>query len=189
VLVRNELTIIFTEEAVPKIKELILDSYKKNLVGMVQGPYDSLKPENMSSLFEERLNNFEFLTPDEAGISLSCPSLESFNFGEGLSLVGAILNGIPNDYYKISSANYSKYASSEVINMYGTEDYLVAGDNPFLSNFDKESLDKFEFSNTPPIDIMEDASLYIKANMAIWIRRAIHKAEINLKEFLSGAKK
>lgn len=188
VFIKNELTLIFKEEAIPAIKELIMESYKNNLNGVVQGDYDSLKPETMEPLFEERLNNFEFIKDIGDGIGLTCPSVENFNFEDGLNLVGAMVNGIAADYYKIKATDYAKFASSDVVSMYGTKDYLVNSENPFLSNFNKDALDKFEFSMSPPIDIMGPALNYVKGNMPIWIRRAIRKAEINYKEFIQGAK-
>lgn len=186
IFIKNELTLIFREEAVPKIKELIMESYKSNLNGVVQGDYESLKPESVESLFEERLDGFDFIKDLGDGVGLTCPSVENFNFEEGLNLVGAVLNGLPTDYYKIPASKYSEFASSEAINTYGNRDYLIAGDNPFLENFNKDSLDKFEFSSTPPINIMEGALNYVKGNMPIWIRRAINKAEINYKEYIQG---
>lgn len=186
IFIKNELMLIFNEEAIPKIKGLIMEAYKSNLNGVVQGEYDSIKPENMESIFEEELASFGFIKDIGKGMELRCPSPENFNFGEKLSLIGAILNGIPSDYYKVPADKFAKLIPAGSQSSYDIKEHLIAGDNPFLENVDKTTLDKFEFSAAPPINIMENALDYVKGNMPIWVGRAVRKAEINYKEYMRG---
>ena len=186
-LVKNELIIIFTQEAVPKLKELIIESFRENLLGVVKGEYASLKPEDYEGAFVQRIEEYEYVRDGGEGVVLSCPDSETFDFSEGLGLIGGIVNGLPADYYKVKGSDYQKFAGEEAQGAYGLQDYLIEDGNPFLENFDKNSLDKFEFSSTPPVDIMLEANEYVKGNMPTWIRRAVEKARMNLEDFLSGA--
>lgn len=186
-IIKNELLIIMREEATPVIKEKVLGSYKE-LYGVVQGDYDDLKPETYEALFMDRTENFDFIAESDTGISMRCPSIDNFDFTGGLELVGGIINGFPGNYYKVKAADYTKIAGEATSSMYNRSTYLVDESNPFLNNFNKDTLDKFEFSNSPPIDVFGEANSYIKGNIRIWINRAIRKAEIILKNFVSGVK-
>jgi hypothetical protein len=124
-LIKNELIIIFTEEAVPRIKELIIESYRGNLNDVVTGDYNSLKPEGLEQLFTAKLEDFEYVVDGGEGVVLRCPDSGNFDFSDGLSLIGGIVEGLPAEYYKIKGADYEKFAGSEAKESYSFGDYLI----------------------------------------------------------------
>ena len=184
IIIKNELLLIFREEATPAIKELIMDSFKNNLYGVVQGEYYNLKPENMEPLLSSFLDNYNYVEDVGDSVFLTCPTGDDLN-NNGMSLLGFILEGVPSDYYKIKAEQYNNIVLDS--NMDKTIDsYLISADDPNMDRF-SNVVEPFEFSGVEPTDIMKEANAYIKANMPIWVRRAIETAKLSLMEYQAGA--
>lgn len=185
VVIRNELIDIFNSEVIPTIKTMIMDSFRNNLNGIVKGDYDNLKPEASEDLVLNRLDSFAYIQETIDGICLTVPGQTSLDFERGMPLVGAILEGLPNNYFKIKSSEYLKIFGGEVDS---NNSYLIDEKNLISKGVDISKLDKFEFSNTPPIDITEEASLYVKSNMKVWGNRALLKAKLVMSNYAKGIK-
>jgi len=172
---------ILNEEAVPRVKAIILEDYDFNLKD-ISNPKSKLAPENYFSEFTKRLDLFDYVVKKSDGVKIVTPDMDNFSFKNGLESLQTVLEGLVGRYVEV---DYKDYVGATKQQTYqGKKDvvYLVKY-TPEVRNWERDLKKKFEeyaFSNTPPIDIFGRADEFVSDNIDKWIDKAIEKSQ---KEF------
>lgn len=176
-LIKYNLREILEEEAIPEVKNLILDSYENELEDVVESNYSNIMPETYKEDFIARLEDFEYIKENDNGVSFSCPDLDNFDFEDGLEFIYNIVTGMVGNYYKVHSYKLG----------YRDEDYMfiVGEDNEALEGIDIEELELYEFSNTD-IDIFSEANEFVEENMSTWVDKANEIAVNKFADYHAG---
>lgn len=181
---KHELDDIFKEEAVPKVKGLIMDNYINNLIGIVPRGQQA-RPEDYLEEFEERLNSFEFTKDAVARVVFVVPDMEKFDFSGNLKFLRYILEGMVGYYFIISREDY-EYLGYTPPNL-RDEYYLVREDDPLmddvLNTFGSDYLEPYAFSNSAPIDLFDGVSNYAKNNIKKLVMKAIKQAKTKFESY------
>jgi hypothetical protein len=177
-LLKRNLIQIFEDDIVPGVKKEIMDNYDNLLMNKV--PEGSLgRPEDFRELFAERLDEYPFIKTDGLLVKLSIPSNDTFDFGEGLSFLKHVLEGMAGFYYLIPIdtyrlLGYTPPSLRETL-------YLVREDDPLMDDVRKILGDTFltpyVFSNSPPMDIFEDVQKHTSQNVAEAVKKAVAQAK------------
>lgn len=176
--IKYELAQLFEEHVIEEVKNSIISSYESELEGVVSSDYDNIKPESYKDVFIERLNDFTYIIDDEENVTFVCPDMENFDFSDGLEFIYNILSGLVGNYYKVHSSDLG----------YDDEDtmFVVGEDNSYIENLDINKLELFEFSNTEPKDIFQDAEEFVSENMDDWLSQASKSAIDKFNNYLKG---
>lgn len=176
--IRYELSIIL-EDIIPEVKEIIIESYRNNLEGVVISDYETIKPEYYEETFIERLDEFEYVREDEdESINFVCPDMENFDFSQGLEFIYNILSGLVGTYYKVHSYKLG-YTDEDTM-------FVVGEGNPILEGIDTKELKIYEFSDNEPINIFVDAEEFVDENINDWISNANKKAVNRFADYHAG---
>lgn len=177
----SEIMLVLEEEAIPRIKELILEDYDFNL-NDVANPKSKLAPEKYMDEFIKRLDDFEYLDETARGVVLKTPDMENFDFRDGLEPILTVLEGLAGRYVEVEQEDYKRVTGRQTYRGERKEVYLIKYNNQ-VRDWEKDLDKKFEeyaFSNSPPIDIFERADEFVDDNMSMWLDEAIKKSQ---KEF------
>lgn len=176
-LIKHNLREVLEEEAVPEIKNLILDAYEDKLEGVVESNYTNIIPETYKEDFITRLEDFEYIKEDDNNVSLSCPDIENFDFEDGLEFIYNIVTGMVGNYYKVHSYKLG----------YKDEDYMfiVGEDSEVLEGINTDELELYEFSETE-VDIFSDAEEFVEENMSSWVDKANEIAVNKFADYHAG---
>jgi len=179
-VIKYELIKLFNDDVVDEIKNLIISSYEQELEGIVDSEYDNIKPESYKDSFIKRLNEFGYIVDDDGGenVTFICPDMDNFDFSDGLEFIYNILSGLVGNYYKVHSS-YLGYEDEDTM-------FIVGESNPYIEYLDLNKLELFEFSNTEPKDIFQDAEEFVSDNMEEWLGQASEFATQKFKDYFSG---
>jgi hypothetical protein len=178
---RSKLVDILEEDAIPRIKDIIMEDYDFNL-NDIANPKSKLAPDNYAGEFLKRLDDFDYIDLTAKGVRLTTPDMENFDFRDGLEPVETILEGMIGRYVEVEHDDYQRVTGRSTYRGKRMDVYLIKYTNE-VRDWEKDLDKKFEeyaFSNSPPIDIFERAEIFVNENMEKWIDDAIKKSQ---KEF------
>ena len=177
-LFKKKLLLLYETELIPQVKEMIKDNYNEKLMGIV--PEGSLgRPEDFYDQFMEKLNEFQFLKEDGANSEFNIPDRETFNFGQDLSFLQHVMEGMTGFYYLIPIGTYRLlgYTPPDLRQSL----YLVREDDPLMDDVRRilgdTFLEPYAFSNSPPINVFEGVEEYVDSVHEDFIERALAEAK------------
>jgi len=183
-LLKHELDDVFKKDAIPKAKEIIIDNYTNNLLGIVTIGKPA-RPEDYLEEFEKRLDNFKFTKDVMATVVFVVPTTDNFDFSGDLKFLKHILEGMVGYYFIISVEDYEflGYTPPNLKDTY----YLVREDDPLMNDvlevFGPDYLEPYAFSNSPPIDLFDGVSNYVNNNIKQWVKKAIKQTKIKFESY------
>jgi len=184
-----------------EIRELIMEEYNMNLSSVVIDRQSRTNPglPKYIEAFKEELDEFEMLTIESAGLVVTMPDTENFNFKSGtLKVIQNILEGTAGVYVEIDAEQYEKMYGKRPIGLQAFDDTARKKDMVYIIRytsvvrrkereaFGKQELRRYPFSNTPPIDIFDSANRYIKDNIRDWIDTSLKRSLKRLKKEYRG---
>lgn len=179
------------DKHIPEIKEILINSYRLNLVAAVTDPESRTNPglPRYIEAFEQALEDFEFINVTDAGFTIKMPDMEKFKFNTGtLKVIENVLEGTTGIYVEIDAEQFEKMYGKPPINLEAFDDTARKKDMVYIIRythdvrqkereaFGKQELVRYPFSNTPPIDIFDDADAYVQENIGDWMDTALKKA-------------
>lgn len=190
------------ENEVAGVKKVTLDSYEDNLLG-VYIPKNSLSdPEKFYDEFKESVDRFEYIeTNNTGGKSFNIPDIDTFDF-DNILVIKLILEGIAGTYRELPEKDLNTLLNDKGISSLikrrlralpdlfnGTASAkdrftLVPTRGTFLKNIQAalgKGLVNFPFSNSPPLDIFEPVSSYVKDNIKSWTNKAVEMSTDKIK--------
>jgi hypothetical protein len=179
------------KEAIPIVKNMIMNDYEMLLNGRVTDRNSRTNPEDYMDEFESSLSVFKFVINTENGIRFVVPDMENFNFSGKLRVIKDILEGTAGNYVEVDMKQIEKiykkrpttieYFDSSVpleeriIKLRKTLDVI----NRLKEN--NIPIVDYPFSNTPPIDIFYNTSRYVEKEL---LKKIINESlEVSSKEF------
>ncbi len=168
------------------IVDVVMSEYDDKLVGVVTDRESKSNPIFYRDAFLERLQEFNFLDIESSTkISISIPTMETFDFSGRLKVLETIMSGVAGIYVELSEDDYVLVFGKKPINEDPVDEYVPKSDKIYLSRYNstiiraEKSINKkfvrYPFSNTPPIEIFAAAEKYLSSNRTVWID-SIHKA-------------
>jgi len=179
--VQGNIINILENQAVPRLKELILEDYDFDL-NDVANPKSLLAPDRYMDEFSKRLDGFDYIDKKFRGIKFVTPDMENFDFRAGLEPIETILEGLIGRYVEVKHNDYSRATGRQTYKGMREEVYLIKY-TAEVRTWEKKLDRKFEeyaFSNTPPLDIFGRGNQFIEENLGKWVDDAIKKSQ---KEF------
>ena len=177
-LFKKKLFSLYETELIPQVKEMIKYNYNEKLMGVV--PEGSLgRPEDFYDQFMEKLDEFRFLKEDGANFEFSIPDRETFSFGQDLSFLQHVMEGMTGFYYLIPIGTYRLlgYTPPDLRQSL----YLVREDDPLMDDvrriLGETFLEPYAFSNSPPINVFEGVEEYVDSVHEDFIERALAEAK------------
>jgi len=177
-LLKRKLIQTFEEDVVPEVKKAVMDNYDSLLMNKV--PEGSLgRPEDFRDLFVERLDEYPFVKTDNLIVKLSVPDNDTFDFGEGLSFLKHVMEGMAGFYYLIPIETYRLlgYTPPSLRETL----YLVREDDPLMDDvrniLGETFLTPYAFSNSPPMDVFEDVRKQASQRVADAVKKAVSLAK------------
>lgn len=164
------------------VREILFDAYDE-LSLWVTDENSKADPVLFKDLFEQSIDNFEFVRQRKSGITFSVPNIETFNF-RNQGLLQQIMEGTPGDYVEMSSTDLNTLnivPNVLPINPMDSADsqvFLIAYTN-IIEQQEVSLLHKrlvhFPFSNTPPMEdqVFGKARNYVKNNIKKWNKQAL----------------
>ena len=176
------------------IKDIIIKQYDDKLVDVVGDSESLLDPSFYRDTFILRLDGFKYTTEHEDAVTINIPDMDTFDFSGGLEAVETMLSGLVGDYVEVEDEDYISIfnavpKSEDDIISFPEGVYLIRYSASIyrLENILNKSFNKYPFSNTPPIDIFEDATYYVDSNLDKWMDSAIRQAESDISTKYRGA--
>ncbi len=178
------------EQGSEEVKDAIMTAYDSELV--VRNRKSKTNPllPVYRDEFVERLDEFEYIKKGLTGdIIFVTPDMDNFDFSGQLRVIEQVLEGTIGIYVEVSAEDYEK--------MFGKK--VVSGD-PFDASVSKKEmiylmrynariraaeirafgrrgyLERYPFSNTPPIRILEEGEKVSNNNLDRWVREATRNA-------------
>ncbi len=181
-----------------EIKEIIMEEYDSELVGVVTDRNSKTNPELYRDEFIERLNKFTYMTIDGNQIKLIVPDMENFDFSGRLEVVESIMEGVAGLYVEMNEDDYKAVFNKPPVNTKPVDGYIAPKDRIYLVRYSnrikrvekelKKDFVKYPFSNTPPIKILDEAERFVNANINQWLKDTIDMANKELVNGLKGVK-
>jgi hypothetical protein len=196
-LVRSNLIKVM-EDNIPKVQEVILNSYDENLIGKVTNRRSKTNPSLYLEEFTERLEEFEYIDDSQETVVFVVPDIENFDFSGRLRVVHTILEGTVGKYMEVSAEQWGLMSTDPIINQDPFDEFVPKKDRIYIMRATNRLLNsandlpnnlklvEYPFSNTPPIDIFEDADRYVEAEMDEWMDKALDEAKKELFDRYTG---
>jgi len=178
---RKNIAYLLENDAVPRIKDIILEDYDFNL-NDIANPKSILAPDLYYDDFSKRLDDFDYIDITSDGAKIMTPDMFNFNFKDGLEVVETVLEGLVGRYVEVDHEDYRRVTGRSTYRGRRQPVYLIKYTKE-VRDWEKDLDKKFEeypFSNTPPIDIFSRAEEFVEENMGRWLDEAIQKSQ---KEF------
>ena len=193
-LVRKALYLKF-EAAAEKVKEAILSKYDAELLDVVTDKNSKTNPNLYRDEFAARLEAFSYISDGGNSLSIKVPDMETFDFSGRMRVVQAIMEGVTGVYVEMTRKEYMDVFKKPPLNEESLDEtvstaeivYLVK-ESPAIRKYEKDNRKKFvnyPFSNTPPIDILDEGDKFVNDNINTWISDALDEAQ---KEFVKNYK-
>ncbi len=174
-LFKKHILIIFDDDVIPRIKEMIIEDYDLLLNGEVINLKSRTRPENYMDAFINRLDEFEYVYIYDRKLSLLVPDTDTFDFSGRLVVIQEILEGTAGSYIEVDMSQLEKMydkipptlefvdpfvpLKERIVKLRKTDDIL----NKLRTN--NIPIVDYPFSNTPPINIFERTSGYIEKKL------------------------
>ena len=177
------------EEEISIIIDIILNTYDLELTGRVTDRRARTNPIYYRDEFAVGLENFEWLDVKKGKTVFITPETDTFDWNQGrLRIIENIIEGTIGIFIEVDEEQYiGMYDKRPAIQPFDRavplkeRIYLLrlTGDlrRRWRETFSSgKQMVRFPFSNTPPIDIFNEANRYVEDNMQGWIDMAIKKA-------------
>jgi len=185
-------------EASEKIKEALLDKYDAELLDTVTDRNSKTNPNLYRDDFIQRLNAFSYVSGSGDSLSIKVPDMETFDFSGRMRVIQTIMEGVVGIFVEMTAKEYKDVFNHPPLLQDSLDDtastseiiYLVK-DSQIVRKYEKEHKKKFvpyRFSNTPPIDILDEGSKFVDANINTWISEALEEAQKEFVKNYKGAK-
>jgi len=178
-----------------QVIEVIMEDYDARLV--VSNPDSKTNPQDPKyrDEFEQRLMDFDFIKEAGQKISFSLPTMETFDFGGNtMKIIEQILEGTAGIYVEVAEEDYEKMFGKKIISRDPLDTSVPKKDRVYLMRYNNvvraaernvfgrsNYLTKYPFSNTPPIDVLDAADIYVRNNMDKWMDEAVDNTVKNVK--------
>jgi hypothetical protein len=179
------------DSASEEIKRIIIEKYDAELVGVVTDRESKTNPIFYREEFIDRLDKFTYFTTEGESVSLKVPDMENFDFSGRLEVIESIMEGLAGLYVEMNAEDYKAVFNKPPINTKPFDDYIPPKERIYLVRYSnrikkaEKDLDKefvrYPFSNTPPIQILEEADRFVDQNLSSWIEESLEEAQ---KEFV-----
>lgn len=186
----EELKKVF-EFAAEEIKEVIMVSYRTELV--VHDRKSKANPQLEVYIDEmiNRLDEFEYVQEDPEGkIAFVVPDIDNFDFsGSKMRIIEQILEGTAGVYVEVSAEDYERMFGKRVLardpidaTVPKKEILYLMRYNSIIRNAERTTfgrrgyLVRYPFSNTPPIPLFDAAEKVAGEKMDRWVKDAISNA-------------
>jgi len=174
---------VFISEYIPEIIGTILADYDAKLVAAVTDRKSRTNPLYYRDEFQEALNNFEYVDTSDNQLKLVTPDIENFNWTQGkLHIIKNILEGTFGVYVEVDENQYVTMYNKKPQSQMAPYDktvptkeriyllrYTAELRNREIATFGRQTLVRYPFSNTPPIDIFSNAESFVDENLGKWV--------------------
>ena len=170
----------FNMEAIPHIKEIIMEDYNLMLNDRAD-PKSLLAPELYMDEFSRSLDDFDFLVERTTGFKLIVPDMYNFKFTGLLENLLPAIEGVPGSNVEVSREDYIKATGLKTYRGEIKVVYLVRYDKEvkqWESKINKKFL-RYPFKR--PSDIFEGANQYAEENAERWVMDLLTKSIKELK--------
>lgn len=189
-ILNEELLKVF-ESASEEIMEVIMVSYRTELVVNDRNSKTNPQLEIYIEEITNRLNEFEYIQEGEEGkIAFVVPDMEKFDFsGSKMRVIEQILEGTAGIYVEVSADDYERMFGKRIIAKEPLDTSVTKKEMIYLMRYNsvvrnaerntfgrKKRLVRYPFSNTPPIRIFDEAEKLAGEKMDTWIKEAIGNA-------------
>lgn len=193
-LVKKRLKMKF-EQAAKQVQEAILEEYDEELVDVVTDRESRTNPNFYRDDFIQRLENFSYIEDSGNTVTLNVPDMENFDFSGRLKVLETIMEGLIGNYVEVDEEQYKQIFNKKPINEEPIDDYVPPKERIYLVKYTAKikqaekdlqiSFARYPFSNTPPINILDEGERFVNDNMDRWIKEALEEAQ---KEFVNTYK-
>jgi hypothetical protein len=199
-LIRSNLIKVM-EDNIPKVQEVILNSYDENLIGKVTNRRSKTNPSLYLEEFTERLEEFEYIDDSPIFPNLPAfivPDIENFDFSGRLIVIHTILEGLAGKHMEVSAAQYEAMYGTPVVNRAPLDKFVPKKERIYIFRANDDLLGhakelpnnlklvEYPFSDTPSIDIFEEADRYVDSEMDNWRDQAQENAAKELFDRYTG---
>ena len=166
-LMRDNLISYFSKLRVEVI-EIIMDDYNLMLNGVDIDRESKIKPEYYQDEFFDRLEFFDYIIEEDNKVSFRVPDSTTINLTD-LDVLGLIFEGVSGKYVTVTEKQFL-IASLKIGSMHPVDSNARKQDWVYLVRFNSSTRVKLErflsagkrlplyaFSNSPPIDVFDDA--------------------------------
>jgi hypothetical protein len=171
---------------IPQIKESIMAEYDTELVAAVTDRRSRTNPLLYREEFEDLLDSFEYIIEADHHTTLVVPDMENFPWGTGrMRVVENILDGTAGVYVEVDESQYVQLYGRQPRALKPYDKTVPRAQRIYLLKytpevqrlemevFHRRSLVRYPFSNTPSIDIFDQANTLVERNLKSWISESI----------------
>ena len=189
-ILNEELVKVF-EYAIEEIKEVIMVSYRLELVVNDRNSKTNPQLEIYIDEMINRLDEFEYIQEDAEGkIAFLIPDVENFDFsGPRMRVIEQVLEGTAGIYVEVTVEDYERMFGKRILAREPMDASVSKKEMIYLMRYNsvvrnaerntfgrKKRLVRYPFSNTPPINIVDDVERLAGEKMDTWIKEAINNA-------------
>lgn len=185
-ILTKELKIKF-DEVSDEVKNIIMTSYDSELVVSDRKSKTNPLLPVYRDLFEERLNEFDYIQEKNDIVTFAIPDMKTFDFsGHKMRVIEQILEGTAGIYVEVSADDYEKMFGKRVLPREPLDAgvprkeliYLMRYNNRVRvaerNTFNRNGyLVRYPFSNAASISVLDAADMYVKNNMDKWVEQTI----------------
>jgi len=179
--IEKELFERLSNEAIPNIKESILNNYRILSLYKLHNKSD-LKLNNFYSKLEDFLNSYDYLEVEDGSIMLRVPDITDLAKSkvEELKVLIVIAEGLVGSYVELNEKEASVISIKPtniiqfIIN--NKRVYLYKYTAPLGKKLDENRLPRKFWPFKRPDNIFEEADTLVSENMDNWIKRAIEES-------------
>ena len=187
IIVKKQL-LLELNKAVPFIKQRIMETFENELMGVVTDRKSKTNPLFYKDEFEDRLNNFLYISSVDSAVTISVPDMDTFDFSGRLKVLKTIMEGTVGVYVEVSAADFGKVFNKQPTNIDPVDTYVPKKDMIYIIKYNSKvrraentilnkKLVRYPFSNSPPIDVLQAGQDYVDENVDTWIDTSIQQAE------------
>jgi len=185
-LIKNSLVHKFTNVS-EEVREVIIAEYDEELVDVVTDRKSKTNPNLYRDEFIERLESYTYVKYSGDVVTLSVPDMETFDFSGRLRVIESIMRGLTGIYVEINEEDYIKVFGKRPVNQEPIDNYVSPKDRIYLVKHTgkikrserelKKKFVRYPFSNTAPIEILEEGQKFVDENINMWTEEAITEAQ------------
>ncbi len=173
---------------IPQIKELIMAEYDSELLAVVTDRKSKTNPLFYREEFETMLDEFDYIVQNEDYITLITPDIDNFQWSKGrLRIILNILEGTSGIYVEITEEQYVKMYNKKPLSIEPYDKTVSQKERIYLLRytskvqrrekevFNKRTLVRYPFSNSPPIELFEPITKFVESNFKAWLNDSMIK--------------
>ena len=185
-ILTKELKIKF-DEVSDEVKNIIMTSYDSELIVIDRKSKTNPLLPVYRDLFEERLNEFDYIQEKNDIVTFAIPDMKTFDFsGHKMRVIEQILEGTAGIYVEVSAEDYEKMFGKRVLPREPLDASVPRKELIYLMRYDNRVrvaernafnrngyLVRYPFSNAAPISVLDAEDMYVKNNMDKWVEQTI----------------